>query len=173
MSIQNSRQIYKGEYSAIQRNKIFVWMANASDDALCEVMKHINPAPYKKLFGPEKARLHALLAAAERVRATLTLTGRKNHERDLDKLDEIHALRLEMIRCPERRRSPKREKLALHEGAIRRLFAEGFSLRQACEYLRRHAGLKVSPAYLRECCLDMGVLPAKENAAGTIKEHHR
>lgn len=170
MSIHNSERIYKGEYSSIQRGNILVWMANASEEALCEVMKHINPAPYKKLFGPEKARLYALLAAAEGVRAALALTGRKNHERDLNRLDEAHELRLAIIRRPERRRSPKREKLALHEGVIRRLFAEGFSLRQACEYLRRHAGLKVSPAYLRECCLELGVLSAKKNEAGTIKE---
>ena len=137
-------------------------MANAPENILCEVMKGINPAPYKKLMGPDKARLHALLVAADTVRTTLERTGRKNPDRDLGALEETHALHLGLVRQQRRRRSPKREKIALHEGVIRQLFEHGLSLRQVCAYLKRHAALDVNHSYLRQCCREMGILtPAK------------
>ena len=80
-------------------------------------------------MGPDKARLHALLVSADAVRATLQRTGRKNSDRELGALEETHALHLDMVRQQKRRRSPKREKIALHEGVIRRLFELGLSLR--------------------------------------------
>jgi hypothetical protein len=147
----------KVEYNSIQKQELFSWMAKASENTLCEVMKAINPAPYKKLMGPDKARLHALLVAADRVRSTLERTGRKNPDRDLARMDETHDLHLSMITPPKTRRSPKREKIALHEGIIRQLFAKGYSLRQSCVYLKRHAGLDVNHSYLRQCCLEMGI----------------
>lgn len=153
----SDEQKYKIRYSSIKRKELFIWMANASEKTLCEVMKSINPSPYKKIFGPEEARLHALLAAAEQVQNTLERTGRKNPERDLNLLEETHRLRLEMACRPKQRRSPKREKIALHEGIIRQLAAAGYSLRQIAAYLRREAGLKVTPSYLRQCCLDMEI----------------
>jgi hypothetical protein len=132
-------------------------MANAPEDVLCEAMKRINPAPYKKLFGPEKARLHALLAAADEVRSVLGRMGRKNQDRDLARLDEAHQLNLNLACAPKRRRSPKREKIALHEGVIRQLAANGYSLRQVAAYLLREVKLKVSHTFLRQCCLEMGI----------------
>ena len=132
-------------------------MSNASENVLLAVMKNINPSPYKKLLGPEEARLHALLAAAEQARNTLERTGRKNQERDLSLLEDSHRLRLEMACRPKQRRSPKREKVALHEGIIRQLAASGYSLRQITAYLRREVGLKLTHSYLRRCCLDMGI----------------
>ncbi len=155
----------KIEYNSIQKKELFLWMATASENALCEVMKRINPAPYKKLMGPEKSRLHALLVAADTVRSTLDRTGRKNPDRDLARMEEAHDLHMSMITAPKTRRSPKREKVALCEGTIRQLFAKGYSLRQACAYLKRHAGLDVNHSYLRECCLDMGIaVPGKRKA---------
>lgn len=137
-------------------------MASASESALYEVMKSINPAPYKKLMGPDKARLHALLVAADHIRSILERTGRKNPDRDLGAVEETHALHLDMACRPKPRRSPKREKIALHAGAIRQLFQHGLSLRQICAYLKRHAGLDVNHSYLRQCCLDMGIaIPTK------------
>ena len=133
-------------------------MAYASESALHEVMKNINPSPYKKLMGPDGARLHALLAAADKVRSVLERTGRKNPDRDLSRLEETHELHLAMITSPKTRRSPKREKITLHGGVILELFERGFSLRQACAYLKRHLGLDVNHAYLRQCCLEMGVV---------------
>ena len=159
------KQNTKIEYNSIQRRELFLWMASASESALYEVMKSINPAPYKKLMGPDKARLHALLAAADSVRATLERTSRKNPDHELGALEETHSLHLDMVRQQKRRRSPKREKIALHEGVIRRLFELGLSLRQVCAYLKRHAGFDVNHSYLRQCCLDMGIaMPAKEAA---------
>lgn len=134
-----------------------MWMASASEQVLCEIMKNLNPAPHKKLMGPDKARLHALLLAAESVRARLERTTRKNHDADLGMLDAAHELHLELITQPKARRSPKREKLALHEWIIRQLFARDLSLRQVCAYLKRHAGLNVSHGYLRQCCREMGI----------------
>ncbi len=60
----------KIEYNSIQQKELFLWMATASENAICEVMKRINPSPYKKLMGPEKSRLHALLVAADIQRRT-------------------------------------------------------------------------------------------------------
>lgn len=156
-TIQLSKHHCKIEYSLIQRKKLFFWMADASESVLCEVMKSINPAPYKKFMGPNKARLHALLVSADRVRSALELTGRKNPDRNLARLEETHDLHLSMIAPPKTRHSPKREKIALHAGIIRQLFARGYSLREACRYLKRHAGLTVNHSYLRQCCLDMGL----------------
>lgn len=144
-------------YSSVQRKSLFLWMASASEQVLCEVMKSLNPAPHKKLMGPDKARLHALLVAAEGVRSRLERTTRKNDDADLGMLDAAHELHLEFITQPKARRSPKREKVALHEWIIRQLFARGLSLRQVCTYLKRHAGLNVSHGYLRHCCLEMGI----------------
>lgn len=158
VEIQLIKRDYKIKYSAIQRQDILLWMANASEDILFEVMKSINPSPYKKLMGPDKARLYALLVAADKVRRTLERTGRKNPHRDLGALDETHALHLDMLLRQKRRRSPKREKIALHEGVIRRLFEHGLSLRQVCAYLKRHAGLDVNHSYLRQCCRELGIL---------------
>lgn len=161
--IQVNKQKYKDEYSSIQRKELLHWMSNSSESALCEVMKAINPAPYKKLMGPDKARLHALLAAADHVRSTLERTGRKNPDQDLSLLEEAHELHLAMVASPRTRRSPKREKIVLHEGVIRQLFARGLSLRRVCAYLKRHAGVDVNHAYLRQCCLEMGiVMPGAE-----------
>lgn len=144
---------------------MFFWMADAPESVLCEVMKSINPAPYKKIMGPDKARLHALLVSADRVQSALELTGRKNPDRNLARLEATHDLHLSMIAPPKTRRSPKREKIALHEGAIRQLFARGYSLREVCRYLKRHAGLAVNHSYLRQCCLDMGLAtPGKKEA---------
>lgn len=132
-------------------------MAGASESVLHEVMKGINPASYKKLMGPDGARLHALLVAAEKVRSALERTVRKNPDRDVFRLEETHELHLAMIASPKTRRSPKREKIALHEGVIRKLFERGLSLRQVCAYLKQHARLDVNHAYLRQCCLEMGI----------------
>ena len=156
-SIQLTKQENKSEYSSIQRRYLFLWMDEASESALHEVMKNINPSPYKKLMGPDGARLHALLVAADTVRATLERPGRKNFDRDLAVLDETHNLHLDMVCQPKRRRSPKREKIALHEGVIRQLFACGLSFRLVCAYLKRHAGLDVNHSYLRQCCRELGV----------------
>ena len=144
---------------------MFFWMASAPENVLCEVMKTINPSPYKKLMGPDKARLHALLVAADGVRAALQRTGRKNPDRELDALEETHNLHLDMARQQKRRRSPKREKIALHEGVIRRLFEFGLSLRQICAYLKRHVGLDVNHSYLRQCCLEMGIETSMKRGA--------
>ncbi len=152
-------------YNTIKRKELLVWMANASEKALFEVMKGINPAPYKKLFGPEESRLHALLASAEQVRNTLERSGRKNPERNLDLLEDTHRLRLEMACRPKQRRSPKREKIALHEGIIRQLAAAGYSLRQVTAYLGREVGLKITYSYLRQCCLDLGIDGFSRNGA--------
>ena len=140
-------------------------MANAAEATLLEVVKNINPSPYKKLMGTDGARLHALLIAADAVRATLERPGRKNFDRDLSVLDETHNLHLDMLCQPKRRRSPKREKVVLHAGIIRQLFARGLSLRQVCAYLKRHAGLDVNHSYLRQCCREMGIeTPGREGA---------
>lgn len=146
-------------------------MARSSEITLCEVMKSINPAPYKKLMGPDKARLHALLVAADHVRSTLERTGRKNPDRDLNRLEDAHELHLSMLAPPGTRRSPKREKIVLHEGIIRQLFAKGYSLRQVCRYLKRYAGLEVNHSYLRQCCLEMGMeLPRERKAVSETNE---
>ena len=163
--IQVTKQNTKIEYNSIQRRELFLWMASASESALCEVMKSINPAPYKKLMGPDKARLHALLVAADGVRAALERPGRKNPDRDLGALQETHALHLDMACRSKPRRSPKQEKISLHAGVISQLFARGLSLRQVCAYLKRYAGLDVNHSYLRQCCLDMGIaIPTKRAA---------
>ena len=132
-------------------------MASAPEETLCEVMQRINPSPYKKLFGLELSRLQALLAAAEQVKEALELTGRKNPERDLEKLEGVHELRMAMLARSKSRPSPKREKVALHEGVIRQLLERDYSLRQICLYLKKYAGLSVNHAYLRRCCLDMEI----------------
>lgn len=132
-------------------------MANAPEAVLCEIMKAINPAPYKKLMGPDKARLHALLVAADTMRSALDRTGRKNPERDLAALYETHELHLELIARPKVRRSPKRKKVALHADEIQRLLTRVLSLRQICVYLKRHVGLSVNHSYLRQCCHEMGI----------------
>jgi hypothetical protein len=81
-------------------------------------------------------------------------------------MDETHDLHMSMITPPKTRRSPKREKIALHEGILRQLFAKGYSLRQSRVYLKRHAGLDVNHSYLRQCCLEMGIaIPGKRKAA--------
>ncbi|CAK7049973.1 MAG: hypothetical protein DELT_00999 [Desulfovibrio sp.] len=157
LAIQLTKQKTKTEYTSIQRRDIFLWMASASESVLCEAMKSINPSPYKKLMGPDKARLHALLVAADQVRSTLERTGRKNPDRALELVEETHALHLDMLCRSKRRRSPKREKIALHAGVVSQLFARGLSLRQVCAYLKRHAGLDVNHSYLRQCCLDMEI----------------
>lgn len=167
VSIQNQKHTYKTEYNSIQRKFLFHWMSNASEAALCEVMKAINPVHYKKLLGPDKARLHALLVAADRVRSRLERTGRKNSDRDLSGLEEANELHVSMVVALKKRRSPKREKIALHEGVIRQLFARGLSLRQVCAYLKRHAGFDVNHAYLRQCCRDMGIETRKGTVANT------
>ena len=165
LDIQLTKQKTKAEYTSIQRRNIFLWMAYASESALCEAMKSINPSPYKKLMGPDKARLHSLLVAADQVRSTLERTGRKNSDHDLELVEETHALHLDMLCRSKRRRSPKREKVALHAGVISQLFARGLSLRQVCAYLKRHAGLDVNHSYLRQCCHDMGIaMPTREGA---------
>ena len=157
LDIQLIKQNTKIKYTSIQRRDVFLWMASASEPVLCEAMKSINPSPYKKLMGPDKAKLHALLVAADQVRSTLERTGRKNPDRDLELVEETHALHLGMLCQPKRRRSPKREKIALHGGVIRQLFDRGLSLRQVCAYLKRHVGLDVNHSYLRQCCLEMGI----------------
>ena len=163
--IQLAKQNNKIEYTSVQRKNTFLWLASVSESTLCEVMKSINPAPYKKLMGPDKARLHALLVAADRVRSTLERTVRKNPDRNLGPVEETHTLHLDMLCQPKRRRSPKREKIALHAGVIRQLFARGLSLRQVCAYLKRHAGLDVNHSYLRQCCLDMRItIPTRGGA---------
>ncbi|MCC8194395.1 MAG: hypothetical protein LIP28_07095 [Deltaproteobacteria bacterium] len=86
--VQTSEQKNKRQYSSIKRQELFFWMANTSEKILCEIMKAINPAPYKKIMGPDLARLHALLVAADEVRSALKLTGRKNSEHDLNRLEE-------------------------------------------------------------------------------------
>ena len=134
-SLQFTEQKYKGQYNSIKKSELFYWMANAPENVLCEIMKRINPAPYKKAMGADKARLHALLVSAEEVRDALTTTGRKNPEHDLGRLEATHRLNLALAARPKRRRSEKREKIALHEGVIRQLLAHGFSLRQVAEYL--------------------------------------
>mgnify|MGYP003623575595 CR=1 FL=1 len=140
-------------------------MADASESSLHEVMKNINPSPYKKLMGPDGARLHALLKAAEQVRSSRELPGRRNPDRNLARLEETHDLHLSMLDPPKTRRSSKREKVALHEGIIRQLFARGYSLREVCRYLKHHAGLAVNHSYLRQCCLEMGLeTPGKRKA---------
>ena len=156
-SLQLTEQKYKEQYNSIKRSELFLWMASAPENVLCEIMKRINPAPYKKIMGTEKARLYALLVSAEEVRAALKLTGRKNPEHDLGKLEATHRLNLALASRPKRRQSEKREKIALHEGVIRQLLAHGFSLRQVAEYLRREAKFKVTHTYLRQCCLEMGI----------------
>ena len=156
-NLQFDEQKYKEQYSSIKRSELFFWMSNASENVLCEVMKRINPAPYKKTMGPDKARLHALLVSAEEVRDALNVTGRKNPERDLGKLEATHRLNLALAARPKRRRSEKREKIALHEGIIRQLLVNGFSLRQVAEYLQREAKFKVTHTHLRQCCLEMGI----------------
>lgn len=156
-NVQSNEQDYTRQYNSIKRSSIFFWMADAPENLLCEVMKRINPAPYKKTMGADKARLYALLVSAEKVRDALKITGRKNPEHDLDKLEATHRLNLALAVRPKRRRSEKREKIALHEGVIRQLLDHGFSLRQVAEYLRREAKFKVTHTYLRQCCLDMGV----------------
>ena len=166
ITIHYTEQNNKTRYSSIKRKELLVWMANESSVVLCEVMKNINPSPYKKLFGPEEARLQALLASAEQVRNTLERTGRKNPERSLDTLVETHRLHLEMACRPKQRRSPKREKVALHEGIIRQLAAGGYSLRQVAAYLRRETGLKLTHSYLRQCCLEMGINEFQRKAKG-------
>lgn len=127
------------------------------ENILCEVMKRINPAPLKKLLGPDKARLHALLASAEAVRSATELTGRKNPEAGLDILRETHGPNLALACRPKKRRCPKREKIALHERVIRQLLAGGCSLRDIAAYLQRAAKLKMTHTYLRQCCLEMGI----------------
>jgi hypothetical protein len=165
LAIQITKQHTTIGYNTIKRRELFVWMASASESALCEVMKGINPAPYKKLLGPDKARLHALLVAAEHIRSTLERTGRKNPARDLGAVEETYVLHLDMACRPKPRRSQKREKIALHAGVISQLFARGLSLRQVCVYLKRHAGLDVNHSYLRQCCLDLGIaMPTREAA---------
>jgi len=155
--LHNNEHIYKIQYKSIKRQELFYWMAVASENILCEVMKRINPAPYKKTMGPDNARLHALLVAADTVRSALERTGRKNSERDLEHLEESHRLNVDLSCKPKQRRSPKREKLALHEGVIRQLLEKGYSLRQIAAYLHREARIKVTHTYLRQCCLDMGI----------------
>ncbi len=142
VNIQLSRQKDKSEYSSVQRKNLFQWMSSASEQALCEVMKAINPAPYKKLMGPDRARLHALLAAADQVRSALERTGRKNPDQNLSRLEETHELHLAMVASPKMRRSPKREKIALHENVIRRLVERGLSLRQTCGTSSGMSGLR-------------------------------
>ena len=167
LAIQIIKQNSTIEYSSVQRRELFAWMASASESALCEVMKSINPAPYKKLMGSDKARLYALLVAAGHVRSTLGRTGRKNPDRDLEAVEETHALHLDMLCHPKRRRSRKREKIALHAGVISQLFARELSLRQVCAYLKRHAGLDVNHSYLRQCCRELGI--AMSDGKGALK----
>lgn len=155
--LQFNEQNHKVQYSSAKKKDLLFWMANAPENVLCEIMKGINPAPYKKTMGADKACLHALLVSAEEVRDALKITGRKNPEHDLNKLEATHRLNLALAARPQRRRSEKREKIALHEGVIRQLLDHGFSLRQVAEYLRREAKFKVTHTYLRQCCLDMGV----------------
>ena len=151
VNLRIGKHEYKTPYSSIKRQELFYWLANASENVLYEVMKSINPAPYKKTMGPDKARLHALLVAADNIRSALECTGRKNTERDLGRLEESHRLNLALSWKPKQRRSPKREKLALHEGVLRQLLEKGYSLRQVAAYLHREAKIRVTHTYLRQC----------------------
>lgn len=159
----------KVQYSSIKRKELLAWMAMMPENVLCEVMKDINPSPFKKTMSRDMARLHALLVAADRVRSALERTDRKNPDRDLAALEESHNLHLALIARPKTRRSPKREKVALHEGVIRQLFVKGYSLRQVCLYLKRYASLDVNHSYLRQCCLELGIALPRTRQEASFK----
>lgn len=137
--------------------ELLTWFASVPFETRLEVMRRLNPKPFRKTKTPEEARLYALLAATDEVRKTLALTERKNTGHDLSSLDDAHELRLETITALRRKKAPLRRKLELHAGTLQKLADEGCSLRQMAAYARKHLRFSVSPAYLRQFCIEFGI----------------
>jgi len=145
-------------YQDKRATQCFNWFANAPNHLKLEVMKRINPAPYKKLNLPaEVARLQALVAAIDAVRSNFCLTNRKNYNRDLEPLAEAHELRVAFIQTKKQRKSVKKEQVALHAETIQQLLAEGLSWRAISSYLQRFLLFKINHVYLRHCCINLNI----------------
>ena len=144
-------------FSLDTHKDLLAWFAAAPSETRLEVMRRLNPKPFRKMGSPEEARLYALLASVEEVRKTLALTERKNTEAGLYSLEDAHELRLETITALRRKKAPLRRKLELHAGTLQKLADEGCSLRQMAAYARKHLKFTVSPAYLRQFCIEFGI----------------
>lgn len=81
-------------FSLDTHKDLLAWFAAAPSETRLEVMRRLNPKPFRKMGSPEEARLYALLASVEEVRKTLALTERKNTEAGLSSLEDAHELRL-------------------------------------------------------------------------------
>jgi hypothetical protein len=80
-------------------------------------------------------------------------TQRKNPNRDLERLSDIHKMRLAKIRQNFRKKGkPKLQTIRRHFDMIMKLRSEKVSWRDIAEYLARYCEVNVSYSYLRRGC---------------------
>ena len=162
-------------FSLDTHKDLLAWFAAAPSETRLEVMRRLNPACVIEFTATpvESNVLYRVfpsrLKAEEMVKLPFNVAEHPSWEEAVLRAVETrktlaglaakdaHELRLETITALRRKKAPLRRKLELHAGTLQKLADEGCSLRQMAAYARKHLKFTVSPAYLRQFCIEFGI----------------